>query len=369
MRLVVGGACLVVVLVGLEVYARQTAAYVVRQRVDHAQTSADLLDPDDIIQSTPDGGRRLIPNVRAVIHNHPFAHRDVHLQINSLGFRGPEVIQPKPADRLRLLVLGDSITMGEGVEDEETYVRRLELALREGTPGVDVVNGGVGDTGTREQIDLLKERGLALDPDVIIVGFYLNDSRPPWGFAGELGARGWLRRHSRLADVLYQKLTMWRWVQQQGEDRLAWISVSRKMDWPKDQAEFSTLVSAAKYDWGSAWDPDSWSSLYPQFVELKTLAESGRRDGRKIVFVVFPVAYQVYPPYDSGFPQAHAREMASKLGFYYLDLLPLLRAHAVQSREPLFYDVCHPTPAGHALIARDIADFIKAKVLAEHPPR
>src|SRR5262245_2259448 len=122
-------ASVAVTLVALEIYARHVAAYVVAERVDHAQRSPDLLDPDDIIQATPDGGRRLIPNVRAVIHNHPFAHRDVHVEINSLGFRGPETVQPKPPGELRILALGDSITMGEGVEDEETYARRLENYL------------------------------------------------------------------------------------------------------------------------------------------------------------------------------------------------------------------------------------------------
>jgi lysophospholipase L1-like esterase len=342
----------------LEIYARHVAAYVVAERVDNAQTSAELLNPQDIVQSTPDGGRRLIPNVRAVIHNHPFAHRDVLMQTNSLGFRGPEIAETKPAGGLRILVLGDSITMGEGVQEEETYVRRLEEYLRGGPRAVETINGGVGDTGTKEQVDILKERGLKLDPDVIIVGFFLNDSRPPWGFAGELGARGWLRRHSRLADVLYERLTLWRWVHQQGEDRFAWMDLANKIGLPKTPDALSALISSAKYDWGSAWDPASWSSLSPQFAEIKRLAGAGR----KVVLVVFPVVYQVYSP-DAGEPQAYAKEMAVKLGFYYLDLLPLLRAHAVQAREPLFYDYCHPTPAGDDLIARDLAMFLKTRVL------
>lgn len=353
---------LCVVLVGLEMSARRSTAMVVDRKVRHAQTSEELLDPGEIVQSTPEHGKRLIPNVRALVRNHPFAGRDVLMQINSLGYRGPEIVQPKPPARFRILALGDSITMGEGVQEEETFVRRLEADLRSDRPEVEVVNGGVGDTGTKEQVDGFRERGRLLDPDVIVVGFYLNDSRPPWGFAGELGARGWLRRHSRLVDLLYKNLLFWRWIHEQGQERFAWVGLRNTVDWQGDPGAFSMLVSAAKFDWGSAWDPASWSTLYQQFSELKTLAE-----GRKIVFVVFPVMYQVYSQHYDAAPQIFARNLAARLGFSYLDLLPLLRAHANEAGDRLFYDDCHPTPAGHELIARDLADFMRTLVLAGPP--
>jgi hypothetical protein len=76
-------------------------------------------------------------------------------------------------------MLGDSITWGDYVRDEETYVRQTANAL-ESTLGypVDVINAGVGDTGSLEQIDILEESGLRVHPDLVVLGFYLTTAAP-----------------------------------------------------------------------------------------------------------------------------------------------------------------------------------------------
>ena len=73
------------------------------------------------------------------------------------------------------------------MRDEETYVKQTASALETALGyRVEVINAGVGDTGSQEQIDILEESGLQIQPDIVVLGFYLNDSRPPWGFSGEL---------------------------------------------------------------------------------------------------------------------------------------------------------------------------------------
>ena len=46
--------------------------------------------------------------------------------INSLGFRDNEYLPKKPKNTLRLLVLGDSLTFGLGVEGSESFPKILE---------------------------------------------------------------------------------------------------------------------------------------------------------------------------------------------------------------------------------------------------
>ncbi|HEB53493.1 MAG TPA: hypothetical protein ENI87_09590, partial [bacterium] len=48
------------------------------------------------------------------------------LRTNSLGLRGPDVAVPKPPGTFRIVMLGDSVTFGWGVDDEVTFARRLE---------------------------------------------------------------------------------------------------------------------------------------------------------------------------------------------------------------------------------------------------
>ncbi len=100
----------------------------------------------------------------------PFLGKQV--TINSLGLRGPEV-PARAAGRRLLLCLGDSITFGYGLSDEETYPAQLGLLLA--ARGVDVVNGGVtGFTSqqVRRRLELLLPR---LRPDGVTVCIGWND--------------------------------------------------------------------------------------------------------------------------------------------------------------------------------------------------
>src|SRR5437879_2807213 len=49
-----------------------------------------------------------------------------YLRTNQLGLRGPEVMQPKPADVYRVLVLGDSFVEAAQVAEDQAFTQRLE---------------------------------------------------------------------------------------------------------------------------------------------------------------------------------------------------------------------------------------------------
>lgn len=63
------------------------------------------------------------------------------VDVNSLGFRDREFAH-KPRQRFRILAIGDSFTYGTGVNIEDTWVKRLELALQKDGIDVDVANLG-----------------------------------------------------------------------------------------------------------------------------------------------------------------------------------------------------------------------------------
>src|SRR5262245_38877492 len=54
---------------------------------------------------------------------------DGFVNINSLGFRGGETAVPKPAGRFRVVIIGDSVSMGWGAADEGTVTAELERRL------------------------------------------------------------------------------------------------------------------------------------------------------------------------------------------------------------------------------------------------
>lgn len=116
-------------------------------------------------------------------------HRDLQrtwngttFRTNALGYRGPEVDQPKPMGRFRIVVLGSSNTLGQGVDDAEAYPRRLEawlthrlqrMARTEGDlasrpESVDLVNLAVSGYGPFQRLELLRIEVEALAPDLIL---------------------------------------------------------------------------------------------------------------------------------------------------------------------------------------------------------
>src|SRR5690606_22459396 len=81
---------------------------------------------------------------------------------------------PTPAGEMLILAIGDSLTEGLGVTDEETYPAQLETALQDAGYAVRVVNAGVsGETssGTLQRIDWLMQQ----QPDIVILAIGGND--------------------------------------------------------------------------------------------------------------------------------------------------------------------------------------------------
>lgn len=93
---------------------------------------------------------------------------------NSRGFRGPEL----PEDLTESIVfIGDSFTMGYGVNDEEEFPSLIRQALDEklGKGRVPVVNMGMGYNGNGRWVKLLEREVESVDPKVVVFEVCGND--------------------------------------------------------------------------------------------------------------------------------------------------------------------------------------------------
>lgn len=99
--------------------------------------------------------------------------RQVSVRTNSAGLRGPS---PQPGS---VLLLGDSIVFGQGVEEDQALPAVLARTL-----GRPVVNAGVPTWDLDQETRWLETRGLELAPSLVLQAFYVNDLLPTLYFAG-----------------------------------------------------------------------------------------------------------------------------------------------------------------------------------------
>jgi hypothetical protein len=83
----------------------------------------------------------------------------VDFQTNSRGLRDRDFPYEKPAGRLRILMLGDSLTVGWGVRAEDTFSKRIETMLRNRGLDLDVINTGVGNYDTIQEVTYFLTEG------------------------------------------------------------------------------------------------------------------------------------------------------------------------------------------------------------------
>jgi lysophospholipase L1-like esterase len=96
---------------------------------------------------------------------------------NRYGFRERNFQQPKPSDTYRVMVLGDSLTWGVGLSVDERYTAIAEKLLNEAFPekNFEVLNFGMPEAPTTKERDVLAKLKDDVKPDLIVVGFCLND--------------------------------------------------------------------------------------------------------------------------------------------------------------------------------------------------
>lgn len=96
------------------------------------------------------------------------------VSINNLGLRDREFNKNEEFDK-RILILGDSMTFGHGVNNDETFPNQLESIFSENSVNVDVLNAGVKGYGTDHLYKFFISRLAKLTPDIVVLVIYNND--------------------------------------------------------------------------------------------------------------------------------------------------------------------------------------------------
>lgn len=124
---------------------------------------------------------------------------------NRDGFRGPDYERVPPEGTYRVVLVGDSFTMGSGVDEEDTYAARLAgmLNVADGSRRHEVLNLGVGGFNLRASVGRLQRTGVHYQPNLLIYGWTPNDIEGPSYRNTFQPKRGWM------GSALWNRLRNW----------------------------------------------------------------------------------------------------------------------------------------------------------------
>jgi hypothetical protein len=309
------------------------------------------------------------------------------IEVNSKSLRGAEIDYPKPAGEYRILVVGDSFTFAEQVNQQETFTQRLEDRLNAESSGLHyrVLNAGSNGWATANEAVYLTKEGVRFRPDLVIVALYVgNDISDNY------------RRVATVQNAVEADLAL------RGAD---------SFDGPRRLLRKSELYSVfesgvlAKLPWwqdnGGGDDDDrkpprtlaeaqeAWTITERLLDRMRDVSDS---QGARFMVMTIPTALEVAQrggggvketgdedegdededdedktaDVKPGFEDMHGTlgEIVARANLTSLDLLSRFRRADNRTKERLYYrQNAHWTAAGHAVATDELYEFLKAQNL------
>jgi hypothetical protein len=102
-----------------------------------------------------------------------FEYQGVRISTNSAHMRGKREYPVERTGETRIVVVGDSFTFGQCVEDAGTFPAVMEQIL----PNTEVLNLGVMGYGQDQALLRMRRDGFRYSPDIVVFGFHSSDMR------------------------------------------------------------------------------------------------------------------------------------------------------------------------------------------------
>ncbi len=267
-------------------------------------------------------------------------------QFNSLGLRGEEIPTSPPDEVFRILAVGDSFTFGQGVVHDSTYPQLLESMIRNiHGPDREVVNAGKTGANTVHEVEWLQETGMGLDPDLILLQFYLNDVQRQ-ARTSERATNDWIDR----------------WIKRPFHGSYVVFKLRRTFDGAVSAlVHRGTPVEFRDFAWTVRNHIRKNTSVWRECAQsLLTLKQLSKDHNVPVVLVLFPRAFS-----ERGKPHPANQEIHAEVAAFarrhqipVLDLIPAL-AHLPPSEMIVSRADHHPSPSYHQVAAEALFQFLR----------
>jgi hypothetical protein len=263
-----------------------------------------------------------VPNRSAFLMGVPFS-------INSHGLRDREYSESKPPDVYRIVILGDSTTVGWGVPVDQTpskiLERELNLASKSGRR-FEVLNAGVGNYGTVQEAAHYRTFDRAFHPDLVILQYFINDAEPvPKERSPGLLGRSYLLAFtiSRLDNTLR--------------------AMGNRPNWKE---YYAGLYND---------DRPGFQAAKQALVELNS---SVRNDGAKLLVAILPELHEINQSYPFTQQTQKIKDVLASVHVPVIDLIDGLRNHGPERSLWITDADDHPDGKANALIASQMIQWI-----------
>ena len=286
------------------------------------------------------------PVLRYEYRPYPGVIRRIHagLVTNSHGFRDYEYSVQKPDGVRRLVVLGDSTTVGARLKNiADTYPKRIEQALNGTTTDpqdydYEVLSLAVGGYQTLQEVETLRLKGLRYEPDAVLLTFCIND----YDLSSDGGVFDKLWSYRHLTQGSVPETPWWRrWLRR---SRLAFM-VGHRLRAPLSEQD---RIYAERF-------LGRRSTVRAGF---ELLSELQQEHGFPVLVVILPALDRPFHNYRSlDIHQRVLEDAAGLPGLNVVDLLPYFAATGLEASE-LARDPVHPNAEGHKLLADILLRFL-----------
>lgn len=272
------------------------------------------------VAEDPAIGHEHVPNAAAHLMG-------VDVEINSQGLRDDDT-DAAAGESTRVMMLGDSIVFGWGVEKDKRMSEVIERNLTGQRFGlIETINTGVGNYNTSMEVAYFLRKGKQYDPDIVVLNYFINDAEPTPVYEKV----SWIARHSYAYAVLGG----------------AWDGLKRRLlgaaDW---RAYYNGLYAEDAAGWRQAQE------------SIRRLAAYCQANDIRLILAVIPELRELRPyPFED--VTEKLRTLASSHGVEFVDLLPAVRDEKPQSLWVTEPDP-HPNARAHGLMGRYLSEYISS---------
>jgi len=303
----------------------------------------------------PDVGHVYVPNHRQVIQTREWRQE---WRSNAQGVRADVDYGPKPPGTKRILVIGDSFTVGDQVAVDSTYPGVLQRLLDEhyGPGRFEVVNAGFPSYGTVHEARYLAKFGARFEPDIVVLGMTPNDLLENTAPGRVVAYEGALIRASAK-----EQYPLWR------EKRQWWSlpgHVDRSMVMQALRNARLARMGSKRYTHHRAFaiEPDSAANaLYDLAEGYVSDAQGSAADmGAKLAIITIPFRAQLLDMGPDLHPETfatHWRAFAEDEGIPFADAYPAFRDHP-DPASLYWVEDGHCTGPGYEAIGTTLFDLL-----------